>query len=113
MALIATITVMWAYGWLWPAWAALRRAARIGRLRRAFYCGLSIALAFIGSLFGGFWAATSLWRSYFFDPRIVPLIVVAVGWQSPADVATRSRTAKCVAVSSFTRCSWPGYSVSP
>ncbi len=76
--LIATITVMWAYGWLWPAWAALRRAARFGRLRRAFYSGLSIALAFVGSLFGGFWAATSWWRSYFFDPRIVPLIVVAV-----------------------------------
>jgi hypothetical protein len=75
-----TIVVMTlSYAWLWPAWAALRRAARLGRLRRAFYSGVSIALAFVGSLFGGFWAATSWWRSYFFDPRVVPLIVVAVG----------------------------------
>ena len=73
------VTVTWSYGWLWPAWAALRRAARIGRLRRAFYRGLSVALAFVGSLFGSFWAATSFWRSYFFDPRVVPLIIVAVG----------------------------------
>lgn len=66
-----------AYGWLWPAWAALRRAARIGRLRRAFYRGVSISLAFVGSLFGSFWAATSLWRSFFFDSRIMPLILAA------------------------------------
>jgi hypothetical protein len=71
--------VLLAYGWLWTAWAALRRAARVGRLRRAFCRGLSVALAFVGSLFGGFWAATSWWRAYFFDPRIVPLFVVAVG----------------------------------
>ena len=76
---IAFVAVIWAYGWLWPAWAALRRAARIGRLRRALYRGLAIALAFVGSLFGSFWAATSLWRSYFFDPRVMPLIVAAVG----------------------------------
>ena len=74
--LYGTIVVLTlSYGWLWPAWAALRRAARIGRLRRAFYRGLSVALAFVGSLFGSFWAATSWWRSYFFDPRVVPLIV--------------------------------------
>ncbi len=77
--LIASVTVTWAYGWLWPAWAALRRAARIGCLSRASYRCLSVALAFVGSLFGGFWAATSFWRSYFFDPRIAPLIVVAAG----------------------------------
>ena len=77
--LIASVTLTWAYGWLWPAWAALRRAARIGRLRRAFYRGLSTALAFVGSLFGSFWAATSVWRSYFFDPTVIPLIVVAFG----------------------------------
>jgi hypothetical protein len=67
------------FGWLWPAWAALRRAARIGRLSRALYRGLAIAIAFVGSLFGSFWAATSLLRSYFFDPRAVPLIVAVVG----------------------------------
>jgi hypothetical protein len=71
--------VTFSYAWLWPARAALRRAAQVGRLSRAFYRGLSIALAFVGSLFGSFWAATSWWRSYFFDPRLMPLIVVAVG----------------------------------
>ena len=70
--LMAILTVTWSYGWLWPAWAALRRAARLGRFSRAFYRGLSVALAFVGSLFGSFWAATSLWRSYFFDPRWCP-----------------------------------------
>jgi hypothetical protein len=67
-----------AYGWLWPARAALRRAARIGRLRRALDRGLLTALTFVGSLFGSFWAATSIWRSYFFDPRFVPLVTVAL-----------------------------------
>jgi hypothetical protein len=67
-----------AYGWLWPARAALRRAARIGRLRWVAYRGLLTAIGFVGSLFGSFWAATSIWRSYFFDPRVVPLVAVAV-----------------------------------
>ena len=75
----AIVIVMWSHGWLWPASAALRRAARAGRLSQAFYRGLSVALAFVGSLFGSFWAATSLWRSYFFDPRIVPLIAIGFG----------------------------------
>jgi hypothetical protein len=65
-------------GWLWPARAALRRAARIGRLRGTLYRGLLMAMGFVGSLFGSFWAATSIWRSYFFDPRVVPLVAVAV-----------------------------------
>ena len=73
----AAVTILWCGGWLWPVWAALRRAARLGRVRRALYRGLSIALAFVGSLFGSFWATTSLWRSYFFDPRVMPLIVMA------------------------------------
>jgi hypothetical protein len=67
-----------AYGWLWPAWAALRRAASIARFNRALYRGLAVALAFVGSLFGSFWAATSWWRSYFFDSRLVPLLIVAI-----------------------------------
>jgi hypothetical protein len=65
-----------AYGWLWTGWSALRRAASIGRLRRAFYRGLGVALAFVGSLFGSFWAATSWWRSYYFDSRLPILIAV-------------------------------------
>jgi hypothetical protein len=68
-----------AYGWLWPARAAVRRAARIGRLRWVACRGLVTATGFVSSLFGSFWAATSIWRSYFFDPRIVPLVGVAVG----------------------------------
>ena len=38
-----------------------------------------MAAAFVGSLFGSFWAATSMWRSYFFDARFVPLALLAVG----------------------------------
>jgi hypothetical protein len=68
-----------AYGWLWPAWAALRRAAKIGRWRRSLFRGLIMALGFVGSLFGSFWAATAMFRSYFFDPRLVPLVAAAVG----------------------------------
>jgi hypothetical protein len=39
---------------------------------------LAVALAFVGSLFGSFWAATALWRTYFFDPRVVPVVIAAV-----------------------------------
>jgi hypothetical protein len=67
-----------AYGWLWPAWASLRRAARIGLWGRALYRGVVTALAFVGSLFGGFWAITSAWRSFFFDPRVTPMIAMAL-----------------------------------
>ncbi|HWE36597.1 MAG TPA: hypothetical protein VG406_08525 [Isosphaeraceae bacterium] len=56
------------YGWAFFAIAALRRARRRGRFRRALRDGLLTAVAFVGSLIGGFWAATELWRSYFFDP---------------------------------------------
>jgi hypothetical protein len=68
-----------AYGWLWTAWAALRRSARVARWRRALYRGLITAMAFVGSLFGSFWAITSVWRSYFFDPRVMPLIALTLG----------------------------------
>jgi len=76
---VAGVVGILAYGWLWPAWAALRRAARIRRAGRVLYRGLVTVAAFIGSLFGGFWAITSVWRSYFFDSRVVPLIALAVG----------------------------------
>jgi hypothetical protein len=68
-----------AYGWVWPARAALRRAGRIGIWRRALYRGIVTAPAFVGSLFGSFWAITSARRSYFFDPRVMPLILAALG----------------------------------
>jgi hypothetical protein len=75
-----------AYSWLWPAWSALRRAAAIGRSNRALYRGLAVALAFVGSLFGSFWAATSWWRSFFFDPRFPVLIaVIALSMTSGCD----------------------------
>jgi hypothetical protein len=67
-----------AYGWLWPAWAALRRAGRVGLWRRALYRGVVTALAFVGSLFGSFWAMTLAWRSFFFDPRVMPMIALAL-----------------------------------
>jgi hypothetical protein len=69
---------VWAYAWLWPAWLALRRAARAGEWKRSFIRGIVMAGAFVGSLFGSFWAAITMWRSYFFDSRVVPLFLLAV-----------------------------------
>ncbi len=77
-ALIAIVTI-WAYSWLWPARTALRRAASVGQWQGSLVRGAVMAGAFVGSLFGSFWAATALWRSYFFDPRIVRLLLVALG----------------------------------
>jgi hypothetical protein len=76
---VAAVGGILPYGWLWPAWAAMRRAARVRRARRALDRGLVAAVAFLGSLFGGFWAITSVFRSYFFDSRVVPLIALLVG----------------------------------
>ncbi|WP_406698726.1 hypothetical protein V5E97_07550 [Singulisphaera sp. Ch08] len=67
------------YGWLFVAWAAIRRARRLGRCRRVIERGLGGALAFVGSLFGSFWAITEAWRGYFFDSRIVPFLMAALG----------------------------------
>jgi cation transport ATPase len=67
-----------AYAWVWPAWALLSRSARAGRLGQTLARGLAVALAFVGSLFGSFWAATSYWRSYFFDSRVVPAVMLVV-----------------------------------
>jgi hypothetical protein len=67
---------MWAYSWLLIAWFALRRAARARLWKQSLLRGIMIAAAFVGSLFGSFWAATTVWRSYFFDPRIVRLLVL-------------------------------------
>ena len=67
-----------AYGWLWPGWASLRRAGRVGLWRRALYRGVVTAIAFVGSLFGSFWAITVAWRNFFFDPRVMPMIALAM-----------------------------------
>lgn len=71
--------VLYAYGWLWPAWAALRRAAWVGIGRRALYRGIVTALAFVGSLFGSFWTIVWSRRDFFFDPRIMPMIALGCG----------------------------------
>lgn len=68
-----------AYGWLLLLVAALRRARRLGRLRESIRRGLIVGIGFVGTLFGSFWAITASWRSYFFDARVVPLLVAAAG----------------------------------
>jgi hypothetical protein len=68
-----------AYGWLVVARAAIRRAKRLDRLGQSIVRGLLAALGFVGSLFGTFWAITASWRSYFFDARVVPMLVAASG----------------------------------
>ncbi|GAC1475237.1 MAG: hypothetical protein NVSMB9_27270 [Isosphaeraceae bacterium] len=66
------------YGWLLPAHAAHRRARRSGRAGRSFARGVKVALAFVGSLIGSFWAITEGWRDFFFDPRVVPALLAAL-----------------------------------
>lgn len=70
---------LFACGWFWPAWAALGRAARIGIWRRALYRGVVTAMAFVGSLFGSFWAIVWAWRGFFSDPRVMPIIALGCG----------------------------------
>jgi hypothetical protein len=73
--LVATL----GYAWLVPAVAAVRRAGRLGpgAAMRALRRGLGAALAFVGSLFGSFWALTEAWRPYFFDAKVVPALLAA------------------------------------
>jgi hypothetical protein len=66
------------YGWVFVARAAMRRARRLGKARQAIKHGMAIAITFVGTLFGSFWAITEAWRSYFFDPRIAPLVVASL-----------------------------------
>jgi hypothetical protein len=88
VALLAPI----AYGWLFVAWATLRRARRLDRLRQSLARGLGVAIGFVGSLFGTFWAITEAWRSYFFDPRIVPVLLA---------VSTLALMAGCASTETF------------
>ena len=67
-----------AYGWLIPARAAVRRAKRAGRRGEAVRRGLATMVAFVGSLFGSFWAATEAWRGFFFDPTVMPIMLAAL-----------------------------------
>jgi hypothetical protein len=78
-AWIATFFGILTIGWLWPAWAAIRRARRIGLFGRALGRGIATAMAFVGSLLGSFWAITSAWRGYFFDPRLMPILLAGLG----------------------------------
>jgi hypothetical protein len=66
-----------AYGWLPIACVALLRARRLGRFGQSLARGLGVAVGFVGSLFGSFWAITEAWRGYFFDPRIIPALLAA------------------------------------
>jgi hypothetical protein len=66
-----------AYAWLLVAWAAGRRARRQLRLWSSIARGLVVAIGFLGSLMGGFWAATSIFRTYFFDSRVAKVILIA------------------------------------
>lgn len=65
------------YGWLVVAWFALRRARRRGQLGKAIGRGLAVAVGFVGSLVGGFWAAIATWRAYFFDPTPFRVVLLA------------------------------------
>jgi hypothetical protein len=77
---IAFLLATLSYAWLLPAAAAVRRARRAGpgRAWRAVRRGVGVAIAFVGSLFGTFWAVTEGWRSYFFDPKVFPVVLAAL-----------------------------------
>jgi hypothetical protein len=75
--MIVVVVATLCYGWLLPAWAAVRRARRLRRARDAIKTGVAVAAAFIGSLFGSVWAITEWWRSFFFDSRVWPALLVA------------------------------------
>jgi hypothetical protein len=74
-----TVSAWAAYGWLLLVVAVLHRGRRLGQLRQTIGRGLIVGIGFVGSLFGSFWAITASWRSYFFDSRVVPILVVASG----------------------------------
>lgn len=77
--LMWTFLALASYGWLVIATVGLRRAGREGReqFRAALRRGLVTALSFVGTLVGGFWAATSYWRDFFFDKTLAPLLLIA------------------------------------
>jgi hypothetical protein len=76
----AFFLITFSYAWLLPAFAAVRRARRLGpgRVWRSVRRGVEAAVAYVGSLIGSFWAITEAWRSYYFDARIVPAALAAL-----------------------------------
>jgi hypothetical protein len=77
-AAVVFVVATLCYGWLVFAVAALRRAKRLGTAWASARRGLAVSAAFVGSLFGSFWAVTAWWRAYFFDPRVMPVLLAAV-----------------------------------
>jgi hypothetical protein len=76
--IIALLITALAYSWLVLAVAAVRRAKRFGRAWRSLRRGLAVAVTFLGSLFGGFWAITESFRGFFFDPTIAPVLLAGL-----------------------------------
>jgi hypothetical protein len=77
---LVVLFVLWtmAYGWVVIAALAVLRARRAGCVARSLKRGMAIAVGFVGSLLGAFWAAISLWRTYFFDPAALRTILIAL-----------------------------------
>lgn len=75
---VVFVTVTLCYPWIVPAVAALRRARRCGQMKRSLERGLVVMIAFVGSLFGTFWAIVQACRSYFFDKTIIPILFAAL-----------------------------------
>ncbi len=78
LSIASAAVLIVSYGWLLPAAAVVRRAARRDLLRPALQRGLALMIAFVGSLFASFWAAVEVWRSYYFDTRIAPVLLAAL-----------------------------------
>lgn len=72
----ASFFIILAYGWIPIAALVLKRACRQGEFLRSLRNGLLTAAGFVGSLFGSFWAVTEFWRDYFFDKKIIPILIV-------------------------------------
>lgn len=76
--LLVGFILTFSYAWLWPAVGVVRRADRSGEAWGSVKRGVAWALAFVGSLFGSFWAITESWRSFFFDPRMMPVLLATL-----------------------------------
>ena len=86
---MAIAAVGWvAYGWLLVAIVALRRARRQRQFLRSLGRGLVGAIVLVGSLFGTFWTITAVWREYFFDKRIMPLVLATTSLALASGCAT-------------------------
>lgn len=79
-AALILLVITLGYGWLLTAWAVVRRSRRegTGRTKARIVRGVQVALAFVVSLFGSFWAITEGWRGHFFDSRTFPVVLAAL-----------------------------------